>query len=254
MDRDILLLCYYSSCELPRECWMGLSNDIAHRNMFLRSYGDVIHFEFPAFEDHSYNSICYGDGIKSLIKHESENEKYIIFRTRDQDSHENHIVGYYKVGKAYYQEIDLFDSNGFIWGIEAEPAHLIRKGLIESEYQGRNYVSSWHDDKWNYKLNKLIDIIDKNENVSDCYQKETNHVINIFQDKRMIEEWKASCNSCRNWQSCRICRYFKYIETHDKSNMFDEIHDVYTSNLYSRNVLHNNKYVPKKYIEILKGS
>lgn len=255
MDRDIVLFCYYSSITPPKECWLGISDDIAHRNLFLRPCGKSIHFEFPAFEDHTYNSICYGHGVKSLIKHESENDKYIIFRTRDPETGKNNIIGYYRLGKAYYQETTLFDANGFIWGIEAEPAHLIRKSIIESRYGERNYLKSWgSNNKWKNYLHKLIDEIEKQENISDQYQTETNNLISIFKDENKIREWKDNCMSCEQQKNCKIYQSFKRYKHKNGSDMFTVINYIYnTSNIYSRNVLDDKEKYPKKYLKLTNG-
>ena len=89
----------------------------------------------------------------------------------------------------------MFDDNGFVWGIEAEPVYLIRKGAIECEYACRNYVTSWNDKDQGKKLNKMINKIEKKENVSEIYKEETNHLISIFKDKKKMEEWKRNAIS-----------------------------------------------------------
>ena len=96
MARDIVLFYYHSSNKLPRSCYLGISDDIAHRNMFLDARGPFVHFEFPTFEDHSYSSICNGPGLKRLIERQNGNDKYIIFRTKDRDDDTNHIIGYWR--------------------------------------------------------------------------------------------------------------------------------------------------------------
>ena len=96
--KDIVLFYYYSSPLLPEDCYLQLSKDIAYRNMFMiNNESDKIHFEFPMFEDHSYNTICSTKGLRSLIKRPDSHEKYIIFRTKNIDTGECIIIGYYKI-------------------------------------------------------------------------------------------------------------------------------------------------------------
>ena len=93
-DRDIVLFNYYSTRVFLEGCFINISNDLAHRNLFLFKLSDgKIHFEFPVFENHTYNSICNLKGVRSLIKRDT-NEKYIIFRTQDQNTKKRYIIGY----------------------------------------------------------------------------------------------------------------------------------------------------------------
>jgi hypothetical protein len=247
MTRDIVLFYYYSAHEVPESCYLNISRDVAHRNVFLQQCGNFTHFEFPTFEDHSYSSICNGSCLKKLIKCENGNEKYIIFRTKNHDNNDNQLIGYYKIEKAYYQETSFFDDNGFIWGIEAKPAYLIRKGDIKCEYSGRPCVTSWNDKTWEKKLNKMINEIEKKEDISDIYQKETNHLISIFKDIKKMEEWKTTCETCIDKKNCIMYKKFKNYSNRNNNNIFNVIHNVYTSNIYSKNVLDK---IGKKYLKI----
>lgn len=246
MQKDIVLFYYYSSPPVPEKCFLSLREDIAYRNMFLLKCPDsLIHFEFPMFEDHSYNTICNRKGLRSLIQRPNHHEKYIIFKTCDAD-----VIGFYKVLKAYYQESKMFNNYGFVWGIEAYP-HLIEKGVIK--YQGpripRGYRSSWSvnaKSDWNKILNELLFQIQKEKNISDIYQSETNRLLGIFRDPKM-EEWKDSCKVCATQSKCALFREFKkYAEANPDSNMFSVINNIYSGNLYSRNILNR---VPKIYLK-----
>ncbi|KKL93668.1 hypothetical protein LCGC14_1872390 [marine sediment metagenome] len=246
-ERDIVLFYYYSTSPFPTDCYLEISNDIVHRNLFLFKCDDgKIHFEFPMFENHTYNSICNRRGVRSLIKRDND-KKYIIFRTIDKKKRQRHIIGYYKVGKQYYQETNLFNNNGFVCGFEASETHLLKKGdlIFKDRSIGRGYNVSWHTEKMNKKLNSFLDKIqDKSVNVSDLYQNETSLLISLFKDKERIEEWRTSCKTC---ESKKKCYFFKYNERYTKknpnSNMFDIINKVYNSNIYSKNVLDKIKKI-----------
>lgn len=235
MEKDIVLFYYYSSRFVPNGCFLRLSNDIAYRNMFLLPCpGNKIHFEFPMFEDHSYNSICNRLGLRNLIKRPSEHEKYIIFRTEDRN-----IIGFYRVRCAYYQETNMFNNNGFVWGIEADP-YLIKKGAIK--YDGprlrQGYKASWHSSEWDKILTELLDKIQDEENTSDIYKLETNRLIELLRDNKKTKEWQKNCLACEKQANCHLyLRFDKYSREHTNSNMFSALNRVYNSNLYSRNVL-----------------
>lgn len=249
METDIVLFYYYSSSPVPDGCFLGLSRDIAYRNMFLLPCPDSkIHFEFPMFEDHSYNTICSRTGVRRLIERPSKNRKYIIFRTKDHEAGGSCIIGSYRVRRAYYQETNMFNNHGFVWGIEATP-HLIRKGAIR--YEGptlrQGYRTSWNTNEWNRILSDLLHRIKKEKNISDVYSSETNRLIRLFKAKESMDKWRKSCQSCEHQSSCILHRYFaRYNDKHPNSNMFSVIHNIYNKNIYSRNVLNQ---IPKIYLE-----
>ncbi|MHA1250912.1 MAG: hypothetical protein ACTSRP_13045 [Candidatus Helarchaeota archaeon] len=248
MVKDIVLFYYYSSLSLPDECFLNLSKKIAYRNMFLfRCPQNKIHFEFPMFEDHTYNSICNTKGVKSLIKRPKTNEKYIIFRTYNYDIKKNIIIGYYKVMKEYFQETKMFNNSGFIWGIEAGETHLIEKNKII--YNGpkitRGYRVSWKSKKWENILNDLLRQIKQEKDISDLYKKETNRLISFFKSPSNIKKWRNQCKKCFVKNKCTLNRrYTRYNNSHN-CDMYSVLYKIYTSNIYSRNIL--NK-IPKRYI------
>lgn len=248
MTKDIIGVYYYSSPKIPDECYLKLSPDILYRNMFFLPCGEYIHFEFPMFEDHSYNTICNCHGVKNLIKKKSNKDKYILFRTKNCETNESNIVGYYKVGEAYYQKTDMFDNNGFVWGIKSSESHLVKKGSII--YDGprfpRKYVCSWKSDKWNKILSSIISRIQEEENVEDLYQTETNRLIDIFKSNKKINEWKNHCITCEVKNQCTLNRRYRRYQHYSSSDMFKLFSNVYKSNLYSRNVL---EHIPKIKIE-----
>lgn len=245
MERDIVLFYYYSSPSVPESCYLSLRPEIAYRNMFLHPCsGNKIHFEFPMFEDHSYNTICNLRGLRKLMQRANNNEKYIIFRTGNQ-----HIVGLYKIRRAYYQETSMFNNNGFVWGIEANP-YLIEKGLVK--YEGppprQGFKASWHSDEWTEILNGLLLRIQEQENLSDIYKSETNRLIRLLKSKGATERWHRHCTACETQSECAIYPQIdRYNKEHTDSNMFITLYHVYNSNLYSRNAL---TAIPKIYLNI----
>jgi hypothetical protein len=235
MEKDIVLFYYYASPPVPDSCFLGLSNDIAYRNMFLLPCpGNKIHFEFPMFEDHSYNSICNRLGVRELIKRPENHEKYIIFRTDNKN-----IIGFYRILRAFYQETNMFNNNGFVWGIEATP-YLITKGAVK--YEGprlrQGYQASWRSTEWAELLNRLFDEIQKHSNISEVYSSETNRLVELLKDNQKIREWAENCLACAEQSNCRIHSEFaKYNREHPDANMFYVLEKMYNSNVYSRNYL-----------------
>ncbi len=249
-DRDIVLFNYYSTKIFPNDCFLEISNELAHRNLFLFkcSSDGKIHFEFPMFENHSYNSICNRRGVRSLFKRKSK-EKYIIFRSQDQNSRHRYIIGYYKISKCYYQETKIFNNDGFVLGFESAERQLLKRKQIvfKDKSFGIGYNVSWNNSDINSKLNSFLDKIkDIEEDFSSSYQNETNHLISLFKDKSKMNEWKNYCKTCNNSGKCYFHQYNKrYIQKNPKSDIYGLINYVYTTNIYSKNILDE---IPKRYV------
>lgn len=247
MEKDIVLFYYYSSPSVPEGCFLQLSSEIAYRNLLLLPCpGYKIHFEFPMFEDHSYNTICNRVGLRNLLQRPN-NDKYIIFRTGDQN-----IVGFYHVRRAYYQETNMFNNNGFVWGVEADP-YLIRKGVIKYKNLPlrQGFKASWHKDKWAEVLNELLLKIQEEENLSNIYKSEANRLVRLLKSREEMRKWQEYCISCRYQSNCALKHHFdKYNREHEESDIFHALNNVYNSNLYSRSVLTG---IPKIYLKVRGG-
>jgi hypothetical protein len=227
---------------LPEECFLEHSNEIAYRNMLLFRLSDKnIHFEFPMFEDHSYNSICNGKGVKNLFRRPVDNEKYIIFRTHNFETQRCNIIGYYKIGRLYYQETRLFNDNGFVLGIETEKTHLIKKGLEFNDLNLRQGIRvSWNDERWETILHNLLERIESEEDFSDKYNSDTNRLIRIFQNEVDIRDWRESCQACTLKNKCSFHRRNRLFKRNfPDTDLFSVIYNIYTSNIYSRNYLNS---------------
>lgn len=241
MGTDIALFYYYSSPSLPENCYLKWDTEIAYRNMLMLAQisENKIHFEFPVFENHSYNTICNLGGVRSLIKRPSENDKYIIFRTKNQDNGKSNIVGYYKIGRSFYYKTNMFNNNGFVCGMEAIETRLLKKDTLE--YEGpplkRGYRLSWHTDYWKTKLTDILVKISKYQDISQKYQAETNRLISIFQDETKINEWKECCVNCEGNRKCKFYRKNTQYKNIHGSDLFSVLHHTYTCNLYSQNEL-----------------
>lgn len=249
LKRDIVLFYYYSSPCLPSGCYLDVPNHVAIRNMFLfNNPGNRIHFEFPAFEDHSYNTICHRTGVMSLIRQPSCNEKYIVLRTRDGVTGESIIVGFYKVGRSYFQRTPMFNNHGFVCGIEAEHSHLVERGSILTgrPFSQGHRVSWWNEEMANY-LNDLVDKIQEEDNIEEEYRTETNRLVELFKDKHEIRKWRNHCTSCELHSKCPVWRRFqRYNRTHPGSDRFMVLNRIYRSKIYSRNALDQ---IAKEYLK-----
>jgi len=240
MMRDSILFYYYSMSELPDYCFLNLKPEIAYRNMLMFPSQDVIHFELPVFEDHSYNTICNRDGLKALIKRSPENEKHIIFQTKSNDDGKKYIIGYYRVGREFFYETKMWDNYGYVWGIESSQVHLLKKD--ELEYVGqktpRTPPRSWGSNgSWKPILEGLIDEISSRPNIASLYKSESERMVNLFKNPQKLQEWRERCSHCGNRKCTFFNRNQRYHNEHPDSDLISVIQHAYSSNLYSRNVL-----------------
>ena len=242
MVTDSTLFYYYSMPELPDYCYLNLKSEVAYRNMLMFPSQDVIHFELPVFEDHSYNTICNRAGLKALIKRPSENEKYIIFQTKSNEDGKKYIIGYYRVGREFYYETKMWDNYGYVWGIENSKVHLLKKD--EFEYIGqripRTPPRSWgSNESWKPILDGLITEISSRPNIASLYKSESERLVNLFKNPQKLQEWREKCNHCGNRECTFFNRNQRYHNEHPDSDLISVIQHAYSSNLYSRNVLEN---------------
>ena len=88
-------------------------------------------------------------------------EKYIIFRTKDIDLNKRYIIGFYKIGKIYFQETKKFNNNGFVCGIESSEVCLLRKGeiLLQDITIKRGHRASWTSEERNEQLSNFLEEI-----------------------------------------------------------------------------------------------
>jgi len=247
ITKDIALFYYYSSPPMPECCYLQMRPDIAYRNMlFLPCEKKRIHFELPMFEDHTYNTICNPNGVMSLIKRPESHEKYVIFRTRNRITGEGNVIGYYRLGQAYYCESKMFDNDGFIWGFKASESFLLRSGDLKFPIArpGRNYRKTWDtkSDRWPKYLPQALKQIRRKRNFSDLYQQETNRLVALLKDEKKVEEWRRYCNSCEAKLQCMVYRHYQRIGTFGSGrDMYTAINEIYTGTIYSRNALSKMK-------------
>jgi hypothetical protein len=229
---------------LSEDCYLKLNPKVAYRNMLMLPKGDgKIHFEFPVFEDHSYNTICNRNGMRAIIEKDpdSDNERYMLFQTFDEKLKKKFIIGYYRIGKRFYYETKKWDNYGYVWGIESDEVHLLSKDALQ--YNGPSispgYRSSWSKSKKNINWNEIIEHyfreIQSRENIKDLYQSETIRIIKLFKDPEKIKAWRNQCETCI--EKCEFFRKNLQFKKNHENDLLSVIHLAHTSDLYSRNEL-----------------
>jgi len=242
METYSVLFYYYSLPTLSDDCYLNLNPKVAYRNMLMLPKNDKnIHFEFPVFEDHSYNTICNRDGLKAIIRKnpESDSDRYILFQTFDEKSKKKFIIGYYRIGKQFFYETKKWDNFGYVWGIESDDVHLLKKDALP--YDGPKispgYRASWSNKNfdWNEIIKHYFEAIQSKENIEDLYQSETNRLIKIFKNPNKIDEWRDHCEKCA--EKCEFYHVNLRNIKNKKTDQFSFIHQAHTSDIYSRNEL-----------------
>jgi hypothetical protein len=175
-----------------------------------------------------------------IIQRPDSNEKYVLFKTTDQTSGEASVIGYYRVGHAYYQESKVFNNNGFVWGFSASEPHLIKLGEVPFRVArpGRGYKKTWDtDSRWPPILRDIMRKVRAKPNYAVLYQGETNRLVSLLKDQRQVDEWRQHCDSCNNRLICSVYRYYSRVERENGCDMYSAINRIYRGSIYSRNLL-----------------
>lgn len=232
---------------MPDCCYLQMRPDIAYRNMLLLPCENKrIHFELPFFEDHSYNTICNRYGVMSIIQRPESNEKFILFKTTNQMTGEASVVGYYRVGQAYYQESKVFNNNGFVWGFSAAEPHLVklREVIFDVPRPGRGYKKTWDtDSRWPPILRDLLRRARAKADCASIYRAETNRLVSLLKDERQVSEWRRQCGSCDARLECAVHRHYSKIERESGCDMYSAINRIYRGTIYSRNLLSKSRRI-----------
>lgn len=103
-DLFIASLPYYSQPEFPNDCKFSFNSDIFLRDMLGCLSSKENHYEYPKFQDFSYDVGCMRRNLPRIIKEFLDGkEVYILFRTTQYDfsNKKTYISGYYKISKAF---------------------------------------------------------------------------------------------------------------------------------------------------------
>ncbi len=198
LNMFVFLFYYYSLPEFPEKCKVVLRNDIILRDLLLCS--GKFHYEYPRFENFSYDDICHNDQVRKLLNSDEE-EKYIILYSRYKflnDSKESYITGYFKVGEKYKRKYNYLKTKES-YGFSASEYCLIKRNeAFKIDYTGQGVPSNKGDGEMSKKLelylDKLKNLNPKN-NVSDIYKSETNRILNLLSSDNGLDFIKTNCTN-----------------------------------------------------------
>jgi len=93
---------YYSLPVFPKECKFSFNSNLFLRDMLACISSDKHHYEYPKFQDFSYDIGCMGKNLPRIISEFLEGkEVYILFRTSlyDFSNKKTYLSGYIKYQK-----------------------------------------------------------------------------------------------------------------------------------------------------------
>lgn len=235
----IKFIYYYSLPEFPKECKIIKDNSIILRDLFLcvNNY----HYEYPRFEDFSYDDICRGRNIRKLLK-SKDPDNYILLFTRYRflnRKEKSYIIGYFKVGEKYLRKFkNLRKSvNKESWGFEASEVFLIRRNEdFLTDYNYRSVPSSDGTGEMSKELpnilNKFLNL-NPELNVKDLYQSETNRIINLLTTEKGLKFIERNCiNGSCNTKKCHLRKVLKRVSSQGKIYGLDYLRHFYNENYH----------------------
>ena len=189
------ILFYYNSLpDVPPGCQI-FSHEVMHRDFFKCNPSNTGHFQYPKFENMSYDDKCHRRQIQRFLREPSA-DKYVVFYTHHTGlarNGKNKLVGYFKVGK--------HDEHGF----EASEAVLLPKDkCVDIDYNGRGVPVSWGNSKAKAQVEAFLTrcISQKRDDISHLYKSETEEIMRSIRTisgrKRLLE----TCGNCSVAESC----------------------------------------------------
>ncbi len=122
---------YYSLPEFPQNCVFSFNSDLHLRDVFGCTSVDR-HYEYPKFQDFSYDIGCNEKGVIKAVEHfQSKNDIFVLFRTGytklDLTPKKQYFIGYYKIARAYEVRTSILGKNKKFLGFEADDVVLLSK-------------------------------------------------------------------------------------------------------------------------------
>ncbi len=181
---------------MPKGCKL-FNPEIQNRDLLMCNPSNTGHYQYPKFEDFSYDTGCHEREVIKFLKN-PDPVKYVVFYTRRTDfkgNGKNKIVGFFKVGITNRTKTKLIASRKILLKKQHQPT---------IDYTSRGVPVSWGNsgikDFLNDKLNELINSNDMD--ASPDYQNETIGIMNHLKlssgRKRIIE----FCENCSEKSKC----------------------------------------------------
>jgi len=227
---------YYSLPVFPKECKFSFNS-----NFFLRDVLACIstvdhHYEYPKFQDFSYDIGCMGKNLPRLISEFLRGkEVYILFRTSlyDLSDKKTYLSGYYKVSEVFELETQILGKRKFC-GINSNENVFVDKSDANLwEYKFNRGAIYSDNEKYKVYLFDQIEyyksLMDTNKNQYKRYQEKTIDWVKNLKDPLFRSELLNECISCK----CDNCFLkIKIIQYSRRRNNKFHLNYLYNSNVF----------------------
>jgi hypothetical protein len=193
----IWILFYFNSLpDMPPGCAL-FSPEIMHRDFFMCNPNNTGHFEYPKFENHSYDEYCHKREVHNFLDRVSD-EKYTVFYTRHtklDGTSQNKIVGYYKVGKLKKFPRGFYSSESLL---------LPKSRCIPIDYVSRGVPASWGASSVREFVEETLRSMKnmEEEDIAEKYRSETTRIMGKVRGLSNIEALAVLCNDCNVNECC----------------------------------------------------
>ncbi len=246
---------YYGLPLFPKECKFSFNSSLLLRDMLACISTVDHHYEYPKFQDFSYDIGCMGRNLTRIISEFLEGkEVYILFRTSlyDLSEKKTYLSGYYKVSEVFELETQILGKRKFVGITSNENVFVDKSDANLWEYKFNRGAVYSENEKYRAFLLHQIDyyksLMDSKKNQYKRYQKKTIEWIKNLKDPRFRNKLFNECNSCK----CENCYLKKKINQYGRgrNNIF-HLNYIYNSNVFLTDLIDNIK--KKKINYLIKG-
>jgi hypothetical protein len=165
----IWILFYYNSLpDMPSECPL-FTSDVMHRDFFMCNPTNTGHYQYPKFENLSYDEICHKRKVCSFL--------------------EKSDLGYFKVGE------EIANPRGFF---ASESILLPKHTCIEINYSSRGIPVSWGHSSVKDDVSRILRRLQhiRTRNISEKYADETRKIMSYLNNIERMRELINICEEC----------------------------------------------------------
>jgi hypothetical protein len=179
---------------MPEDCKL-FSSEVMHRDLFMCNPTNTGHYEYPKFEDMSYDEGCHCIELRRFLGRcdPDKPDKYVVFYTRHTQldgKYENKIVGYFKVGKQFQKPRMGFNSS--------ETVLLPKADCKGTKYHSRGVPVEWGCSSVKKQIDNLLPNLIKrqDQSIAELYKTETNRIMNYMNDEDSRRRLVEKCEAC----------------------------------------------------------
>lgn len=245
---------YYSLPVFPNDCEFNFNSDIFLRDMLACISNRENHYEYPKFQDFSYDIGCMGKNLPKIIKEFLDGkEVYILYRTTQYNftNKKTYISGYYKVSKAFRLKTQVLGKEKPFYGIfSSENVFLNKRDVNNWKYKHNRGAIYSENEKYTEYFHQQVEyyksFLKTSKNKKSIYQSKTIEWMKRLKKDSFRKEILDFCSNKCLHENCflknRILNYQK-----KWGNKF-HLNYLYSSKVYLTDIIENLKLNKIEYI------